>query len=193
MKLVKMYVIFLKFFFIQFFYSFKNNSQNINILSKIQVIKAVQKQHTEQNPYDKFGSGAESKLRLQETTTMSKNKANTAYYAAPVPEGRMRAQEQTRFVTPEVKSLDFERRHLKPVQDNRRPVPITSNTAPKISNAPKNPFDEDDDNNDKYDESKNPFADDEDDSAKTEIAKDVSDQANSNPFGEYDNNLNPFE
>lgn len=158
------------------------------------MIKAVQKkqtQHSESNPYDKYGAGAESKIRLEEASALNIKKSNPGYYAAPVPEGRMRAQEQSRFVSPpEVKSHDFERRHSKPVQDTRRPVPSATINAPKA--IPKNPFDDDDDNNDKYDESKNPFADDDDDEqSKVEVAKETSNTEN--PFGEYDNNLNPFE
>lgn len=157
------------------------------------MIKAVQKkqtQHAESNPYDKYGAGAESKIRLEEASALSIKKANPGYYAAPVPEGRMRAQEQSRFVSPpEVKSHDFERRHSKPVQDIRRPVPSATINAPKA--VSKNPFDEDDDTNDKYDESKNPFAVDDDDQSKVEVAKETSNAEN--PFGEYDNNLNPFE
>lgn len=162
------------------------------------MIKAVQKkqtQYTESNPYDKYGAGAESKIRLEEASALTIKKSNPGYYAAPIPEGRMRAQEQSRFVSaPEVKSHDFERRHSKPVQDIRKPVqriPVPSATinAPKV--VPKNPFDEDDDNNDKYDESKNPFADDDEEQSQVEVAKETSNTEN--PFGEYDNNLNPFE
>lgn len=157
------------------------------------MIKAVQRQqtqHTDANPYDKYGAGAESKLRLEEASALSVKKANPGYYAAPVPEGRMRAQEQTRFVSPpEVKSQEFERRHAKPVQDNRKPIPSATSIATKV--APKNPFDDEDEDTEKYDESKNPFADDDDESPKTEGAKETSN--NENPFSEYDNNLNPFE
>lgn len=166
------------------------------------MINAVQKQQTQhaESKYDKYkyGAGAESKVRLEEASALNVKKANPGYYTAPVPEGRMRAQEQSRFVSPEVKSQDFERRHAKPVQDTRKPVPsdtrksvpIVTSNAPKVV-VPKNPFDEDDENNDKYDESKNPFADDDDESPKIEVAKETSNS--DNPFSEYDNNLNPFE
>lgn len=159
------------------------------------MIKTVSKQQTqpEINPYDKFGTGAESKIRLEEVITTSNKKANSAYYATPIPEGRMRAQEQSRFVSTDVKPQEYDRRHSKPTQGSGRPNPVpiaTGNASTKP--APKNPFDEDDD---KYDETKNPFADDVDSSPTTDVANELSNkdtQAN-NPFDEYDDDLNPFE
>lgn len=151
-----------------------------------------QTRHDGPNPYDRYGAGAESKLRLEEATALSAKHASSDY--STVPEGRMRAQEQSRYKSPDVR--DIERQHTKPFQEKRQPVPSATKksqppkpvAAPVPVATPKNPFDEDDENSDKYDESKNPFADEDDDSPKTEVAK-----KQDNPFGEYDNNLNPFE
>lgn len=160
---------------------------NHNLFFSNQLIKAVQKQqiqHAEVNPYDRYGAGAESKIRLAEANRLSNQISNAPYYVPPLPEGRMRTQEQMR-------SNEFERRHLKPVKNNRRTVAMSY----PVQSVSKNPFDDDDDNNDKYDDSKNPFAGEDDESPKKEIAKDTSnnDQQISNPFNEYNNNLNPFE
>lgn len=155
--------------------------------------------NTEPNPFDKYGVGAESKLRLQEGSNF-KN-VNAPYYAAPISEGRMRSQEQTRFVTPEfTPSQEFERRHSKPIQEIQRSNKnVTTKLLPTVQpskSVASNPFDEDDDSsNIDYDESKNPFANDETDSTKPDVAKEISnhDKQTSNPFGEYDSNLNPFD
>lgn len=171
------------------------------MIQSMAVIKP-QPKPVEANPYDRFGPGAESKLRIEEAAAGVSKKINAAYYAAPVPEGRMRAQEQSRFVAPETKSQDFDRRHAKSVPERKviperkvvvpeRKVPVASVTtaAPKV--APKNPFDdEDDDKNPNYDESKNPFADEDEDDNETEVAKEKSnsEKPTSNPFGEYDSN-----
>lgn len=157
--------------------------------------KTVSKQQTqsELNPYDKFGMGAESKLRLEESIMTSKKQMNSAYYAAPISEGRMRAQEQSRFVSADVKPHEYDRRHSKPPQDNRRPNPVPIAMANASTKPiPKNPFDEDDD---KYDETKNPFADDVDNSPTIDVANEASnkDVQTNNPFDEYDDDLNPFE
>lgn len=155
-------------------------------------------QTIESNPYDKFGAGAESKLRLEEATTGHTTKANAAYYAAPLPEGRMRVQEQSRFISPDVKPHEIERRHIKPMPErksvperkvvvaDRKPITSAVTTAPKP--IPKNPFDDDDDSKNNYDESKNPFADDDDDVPSSEVAKEKSnsDKKTLNPFGEYE-------
>lgn len=140
-------------------------------------------------------------MRLEEGSNPSYRKANAPYYATPISEGRMRSQEQTRFVPPEIiKSHEFERRHSKPIQEKRPNINVRSITSKSLptSNAKPvavNPFDDDDESNIDYDESKNPFADDAGESSKPYIAKEISnnDKQASNPFGEYDNNLNPFE
>lgn len=159
-------------------------------------------QSTEQSLFEKYGAGAESKMRLEEGSNASYRKANAPYYANPISEGRMRSQEQTRFITPEViKSQEFERRHSKPIQEKRPNINVQSITSKSLptSNAKSvavNPFDDDDESNIDYDESKNPFADDAiGESLKPDIAKEASnnDKQTTNPFGEYDNNLNPFE
>lgn len=57
--------------------------------------------------------------------------------------------------------------------------PIYSIASNLANQRPKNPFEDDDG----YDEAKNPFAEDEQDAVEVD---------KSNPFEEYDNNLNPF-
>lgn len=128
-------------------------------------------------------------------------KSNASYYAAPIPEGRMRSQELTRFISPDIKtSQEFERRHQKPVQEKRPTFTNVLNIAPKsasssssLKSAPANPFDDEDDI--EYDDSKNPFADEASESPITDVAKETSnsDKQTNNPFGEYDSNLNPFD
>lgn len=140
-------------------------------------------------------------MRLEEVRTINYKKANAGYYDAPVPEGRMRTEEQRRFVSAEmVKAPDYDRRQLKPVQ-NPKPTSSGIRIVPMAKAAVINPFDTDDDKNIEYDETKNPFADadeddaDDDESSKSDVAKETSntDKQTKNPFGEYDNNLNPFE
>lgn len=155
-----------------------------------QVIKPIQKpqaSNIDSNPYEKYGAGAESKMRLEEAMTKTYKQANTSYYATPIPEARMRTQEQSRYVSPEIRSREPERRHV--MQDNRRP------TTTATINAAKNPFDDDEEQSNKYDEAKNPFADDDEEPSKTDVAKETSnnDKQTSNPFGEYDDNSNPFD
>lgn len=136
---------------------------------------------------------------MEERTT---NQSNAPYYAVPVPEGRMRSQEQTRFISPEIKaSQEFERRHTKPIQEKRPTATSVSNIAPKATSSSSsmkgatsaNPFDDEDDI--EYDDSKNPFADETSESFKPDVAKETSnsDMQTTNPFGEYDSNLNPFD
>lgn len=172
---------------------------------KTSVINKLQQPTIDPNPYDKFGAGAESKLRLEEVTAANVMKTNASYYAPPVPEGRMRAQETSRYVPSEVKSQDFERRHMKSVPEpramperkvmvpdrkvivpDRKPVAIPASTAPK--SVAKNPFDDDDDSKDDYDESKNPFADDDEDVSSKPAENSNYDKQSSNPFGDYDSN-----
>lgn len=142
--------------------------------------------------YDKYGAGAESKIRMEEAKHV-----NVGYREIPISEGRMRISEQTRYnarndTTNSQHLNEFDVRHSKSMPEKK----TLTNQLEKIK--PKNPFDEDDDNTIDYDESKNPFADDDVDGAieitTTDVAKESSNtDATSNPFGEYDNNLNPFE
>lgn len=143
-------------------------------------------------------------MRLEEATTPGYKKANAAYYAAPIPEGRMRSQEQTRFATPPdmMTSHKTDRPYSKTMPEKSYTANAIATNLPKsMSTNPKssvsvNPFDEDDDdNNVEYDESKNPFAEDADETSKSDGAKQISnsDKQTMNPFGEYDRNLNPFE
>lgn len=125
----------------------------------------------------------------------------------PIPEGRMRSQEASRYSN----SLDANISRDS-IATNRRPnqnslnksslMGKTLDAAQAAANVSKrneppratskalarNPFDE---NNDsevvasvRYDETKNPFAD--------ESEEELSKKGDKNPFGEYDNNLNPF-
>lgn len=110
----------------------------------------------------------------------------------------MRAQETSRYVPSEAKSQDFERRHMKSVPEprtmperkvmvpDRKPVAIPASTLPKP--VAKNPFDDDDDSKDDYDESKNPFADDDEDVSSKPAGNSNIDKQSSNPFGDYDSN-----
>lgn len=141
------------------------------------IITKLPTQTSESNPYDKYGSGAESKLRLEEAINKM---SNTPYYAVPVSEGRMRAHEQRRIVTTDTRTPEYDRRHSKPAQESEKIKPTVTSLKP----IPKNPFDEEDD---QYDETKNPFAHDDDESLKTEVTNETSNKT------EYDNNLNPFE
>lgn len=141
------------------------------------------------NPYDKYGSGAESKMRLAEG---AKDNANAVYREKPLSEARMRSQEQPRYVPPpdqsSVRSQEFERRHIKArVATTAAHTIQAAAVQPAIAKpVPKNPFDDDDDTAaDDYDESKNPFADDVDSSSvKTKEIKAA--EPSTNPFGECD-------
>lgn len=151
------------------------------------------------NPYDIYGAGAESKIRIEEAAMLNAKKGNDGYRAVPVPEGRMRAQEQSRYTSVDAVKRTVEPSRIIPKQptknlsaDNKRGGAAAS--APVA--AAKNPFDDNDDENIDYDESKNPFADEGgEDKSNPANAKNTSNKAKptANPFGEYDNNLNPFE
>lgn len=127
------------------------------------------------NPFNSYGAGAEAKIRIDEGIKSRLDPAKRI----PIPEGRMRLQEANKF------SSSLEANMTRP-KDIREKSPFGS--PKKQSNAisknitnqkAKNPFEDDDG----YDDSKNPFADDE---------KGEADADKNNPFGEYDNNLNPF-
>lgn len=132
-------------------------------------------------PLPNYGPGAEARLRLEEgqskqvfVPSAAKQLPPKGTTIIPIPEGRMRVMEATRYST----SLE--------ANMNKLPAPVhdqvgrkdQSNVSQKISNAivNKNPFEEDM----AYDESMNPFAEDDD---------------STNPFkddDDYDKNLNPF-
>lgn len=136
------------------------------------------------NPYDKFGAGAESKMRLTEG---SQQLAAAALREKPVSEARMRAQEQTRYVMPieqsSARPTEFDRRHAK-----ARPVHSTPASAqPTAKTMAPNPFDDADDAANDYDESKNPFADSVDMASSVTNTKDTkAAEPSTNPFGEFD-------
>lgn len=112
----------------------------------------------------------------------SKTRQETAK-RIPIPEGRMRLQEASKF------STSLEANITRPIDRRDKSPKVTPFGSPKrqsnsiskniTNHKTKNPFDDDDG----YDDSKNPFADDEKDHSETE---------KNNPFEEYDNNLNPF-
>lgn len=135
-----------------------------------------------------YGAGAESKMRINETLTNAK-KINDGYREAPIPEGRMRALEQSRYPSTPVEVSNFLIETKKP----KRTQHVASKSNVAAANIPsystKNPFDDD---NDDYDDSKNPFAD-EVDSNESIPKKTKEEEATNNPFGDYDDNLNPFE
>jgi hypothetical protein len=124
----------------------------------------------------------------------------------PIPEGRMRSQEASRYSN----SLDANISRDS-IATNRRPnqsslnksslMGKTLDAAQAAANVSKrneppgatskavarNPFDDNDSEvvpSVRYDETKNPFAD--------ESEEELSKKDDRNPFGEYDNNLNPF-
>lgn len=133
------------------------------------------------NPFNSYGAGAEAKIRIDEGNA-TKSRLDPAK-RIPIPEGRMRLQEASKFSS----SLEANISRSKDLREKSPKVtPIGS--PRKQSNAisrnitnqkARNPFEDDEG----YDDSKNPFADDE----KDELNADVT-----NPFEEYDNNLNPF-
>lgn len=120
-----------------------------------------------------------------------------ASFIVPVPEGRMRNQEASRYsssleanigkantsVGRRIESSPLVKPNSSVRNDNS--VSVSKRTEPHSTH---NPFDEDDDDPNKdYDESKNPFSDDIPEEANQDKA-----QKKSYPFDEYDNNLNPF-
>uniref|UniRef100_A0A1L8DVY0 Vacuolar protein sorting-associated protein 11 homolog n=1 Tax=Nyssomyia neivai TaxID=330878 RepID=A0A1L8DVY0_9DIPT len=120
---------------------------------------------------------AEARLRVQEVQSSKVD--------IPVAEGRMRAQERRRN---NVYSSSLEANLTWRKDPNAKTPPVGSprrtavNAISKnLAIQPKNPFDDDA----QYDESKNPFADDDDLS--------VGREASTNPFDDYDSNLNPFD
>ena len=150
------------------------------------------------NPYNQYGAGAESKLRIAEGQNISKAEAKRLR-EVPIPEGRMRLQETSRYSTSLEANISRAPEHLKRDHSPRytpngslRGEPAASSNAisSNLANTskPKNPFEEGDEG--AYDESKNPFADDEVPAAPKKPDVDVD--KGSNPFEEYDNNLNPF-
>ncbi|GAB0087828.1 Vacuolar protein sorting-associated protein 11 homolog [Sergentomyia squamirostris] len=129
-------------------------------------------------------SSSEARMRVDEV------KSNEI--EIPMSEGRMRAQERHKNRDIYSSSLEANmtwKRDVNPKAAAPYGSPKkTNNTISKhltVSTAkPINPFD---DEHIDYDESKNPFADD------TEEAPSVAKEASTNPFDDYDNNLNPFE
>lgn len=140
------------------------------------------------NPYDRYGAGAESKMRLTEGNQES---VAAAYREKPMSEARIRGQEKSRYaVSSEVnspRSKEFERRHTTARSAPRSSQVPTQSTARSM---PKNPFDDDDATaNIIYDESKNPFANDDVDSSSSSSTKTKDTnltEASTNPFGEFD-------
>lgn len=194
------------------------------------------------NPFNQYGAGAESKMRLYEANVINNNSSNAGYRAVPIAEGRMRVQTQPRYsssleanisrgVAPSARLQQPADRSSKfpaassTSSSSGKVITTTAKTAPeavahitsktisvsipssttvtvskKIASSssysatkPKNPFEEDDVNDENYDESKNPFADEPDgDNGAVEAVADIKGKVNPNPFDEYDNNLNPF-
>lgn len=176
------------------------------------------------NPFNQYGAGAESKMRLDEGNVNNNNSSSAAYRAVPLSEGRMRIQEQSRYATSLEANIsrgtDLMVRNQERDRSPKYPTAggsgvkattttptasaavvqsrgisgdgsISSNLVNRkkpSTSAAKNPFDDEDDTG--YDESKNPFAD-ETDGAKLAAESDKNNK-DSNPFDEYDNNLNPF-
>lgn len=152
------------------------------------------------NPYNQYGAGAESKMRLDEFNVNNNNQTNASLRAVPIPEGRMRIHEQSRYATSLEANIarvpEPNKRDRSPKYPSNSSLKTQSNESVKPVAAEiksKNPFDEDD-AVEVYDDSKNPFADDVDGASAVE-AKDIEAVENGkklNPFEEYDNNLNPF-
>lgn len=154
------------------------------------------------NSYVPYGPGAESKMRLEETSVKNTNTTNANLRAMPVSEGRMRAQEQSRYSVSLQANISYgqqqpSKKYESPHEafeavEMPRSVSNKSVTKPPITKSiatPKarNPFEEEN----SYDESKNPFADEPDASDDSNEQKPNQADGN-NPFEEYDNNLNPF-
>ena len=100
----------------------------------------------------------------------------------PLPEGRMRIQETSRY------STNIEANIQKPKASTAFNPPKQKqeiSISKQIIKESTNPFGDEDE--DGYDKSKNPFAEDEDDENGAKVQSEVK-----NPFEEYDNNLNPF-
>ncbi|XP_059608812.1 vacuolar protein sorting-associated protein 11 homolog [Phlebotomus argentipes] len=136
--------------------------------------------------YSSYGTGAEARMRVQEVQASGK-------VDIPVAEGRMRVQERQKH-RDNVYSSSLEANmtwggkkdsaRTPPVGSPRRTAnTISKNLAPNAK--PNNPFEDEI----QYDDSKNPFADDDDEDEAPAMGK----EASTNPFDDYDSNLNPFE
>lgn len=151
------------------------------------------------NPYDQYGVGAESKMRLGEGI-----ESNKVYKAMPIPEGRMRSSEASRYSSSLEANTTYARVPITKRETSKFNTPngslkAVSDRLSKLATTekqnvaqPKNPFDEGDDVNDDYDESKNPFAEDESVLKQQKSKEQTEPNKVLNPFEEYDNNLNPF-
>lgn len=115
-----------------------------------------------------------------------------------IPEGRMRAQEASRYSNsleanisnragPAFPVASSYRRSDAALSDKRMGT-VARNTEPAHkAAAATNPFDEEDDATNDYDDAKNPFADGVDAKAQRK-----DDKVNLNPFDDVDDNSNPF-
>lgn len=109
----------------------------------------------------------------------------------PIPEGRMRAQEASRYsnsLEANISNRMSSATAASSAMPSYRNVQTTrASTKQSQKVVPKNPFDEDDDAQNAYDETKNPFADEPD-------AKPITRKAERklNPFDDVDDNSNPF-
>lgn len=120
----------------------------------------------------------------------------------PIPEGRMRVSEASKYsasleantvrvpITKRETKYNTPNGSLKTVSDRLSKL---TTTEKQNAGQSRNPFDEDEDGANAYDDSKNPFAEDEP-ALKQQKEIDQIEQPNKalNPFEEYDNNLNPF-
>lgn len=160
--------------------------------------------------YSSYGTGAEARMRLNEIQSSECSfiidKAcflinNFVLFCVcmgkigkvdiPIAEGRMRTQERQRH-RDNVYSSSLEANMTWRNETNTKTPPAGSPRRPPATNAisknlaptkSKNPFEDEIE----YDESKNPFAEDEDE------VPSVAKEASTNPFDDYDSNLNPFE
>lgn len=215
---------------IRFFFPNTKFAFQINASPSHATIPCVPTVREVANPFNQYGAGAGSKIRLDEGLVNNNNSSTTGYSAVPLSEGRMRLQEQSRYSSSLEANIsrgtDVMARHQQK-QSDRSPNfsaasgnsgktmtatskafaanvssskaisgdgPISSNLVSRTKASasvaqPKNPFDDEEDDNASYDESKNPFADGTDGG---KIAVDASKGKETKPFNEYDNNLNPF-
>uniref|UniRef100_A0A6B2EKS8 Vacuolar protein sorting-associated protein 11 homolog n=1 Tax=Phlebotomus kandelakii TaxID=1109342 RepID=A0A6B2EKS8_9DIPT len=131
--------------------------------------------------YNTYGTGAEARMRVQEVQSSKVD--------IPMAEGRMRTQERHKN-RDNVYSSSLEANMTWRKETNSKTPPVGSprraaNTISKNLAPSKsiNPFEDEI----QYDDSKNPFAGDDDEEPA------LGKEASTNPFDDYDSNLNPFE
>lgn len=140
-------------------------------------------------------------MRLNEFGVNNNNTSNSNLRVMPIPEGRMRLQEQSRYAvslqanisygqqssTKKYESSPHEAYEAVEVPRSLSNKPIAKPISKRPPTKPNNPFDDED----SYDESKNPFADESDGNDDSNDRK-PNNRNSGNRSKDYDSNLNPF-